>query len=381
MNLLDRYIFKSVLGSCLAAVALFAFVLMLGNAIRDLLGYVLAGQLPLLTFGELLLLLLPFVASYALPMGILTGVLLTLGRLSADSEVTAMRAAGISLTRLARPVLILGALGALTDLYVNFEALPYARVQYHKQLAKVVQVNPLGFIVPHTFIRDFPGFVIYVGGKEGPVLTDFWLWELDDQHRVERLVRAASGRFNYDEKDNTLLLTLLNAQVESRNPANPEDFSTPPLIGTFERTELVRLPLDALFSQTGFHQKMKWMTYAELKDEEARLQAQAGPPDQAREHRRAVMQVALTVQDKLQGAIVVFMFALIGVPLGVKVSRKETSANLGVAVVIALGYYLLTVMVNWLDRYPQCRPDLLYWVPNLLLLGLSVWLFARVDRR
>ena len=106
MNLLDRYIFKSVLGSCLAAVALFAFVLMLGNAIRDLLGYVLAGQLPLLTFGELLLLLLPFVASYALPMGILTGVLLTLGRLSADSEVTAMRAAGISLTRLARPVLI-----------------------------------------------------------------------------------------------------------------------------------------------------------------------------------------------------------------------------------------------------------------------------------
>jgi hypothetical protein len=112
VNLLDRYIFKSVLGSCLAAVGLFAFVLMLGNALRDLLGYLLAGQITPATFAWLIVLLIPFVISYALPMGMLTGVLLTLGRLSADSEITAMRAAGLSLARIARPVILLGALGA-----------------------------------------------------------------------------------------------------------------------------------------------------------------------------------------------------------------------------------------------------------------------------
>src|SRR5690606_5579994 len=106
----DRYLFKSVLGSCLAAVGLFAFVLILGNAIRDLLTYVLAGQIPLTVFAELLLLLVPYVISYALPMGMLTGVLLTLGRLSADSEITAMRAAGLSVWRIARPVVLLGVL-------------------------------------------------------------------------------------------------------------------------------------------------------------------------------------------------------------------------------------------------------------------------------
>ena len=93
VNLLDRHIFKSVLFTCTAAVALFSFILMLGNTVKDLLGFLLSGQLSLPIFARLVWLLVPAVAIYALPLGMLTGVLLTLGRLSADSEITAMRAA------------------------------------------------------------------------------------------------------------------------------------------------------------------------------------------------------------------------------------------------------------------------------------------------
>ena len=82
MNLLDRYIFKSVLGTCLAAVALFTFVLTFGNVVRDLMAHVLAGQLPAMTVARLIWLWVPSMAIYSLPMGLLTGVLLTLGRLS-----------------------------------------------------------------------------------------------------------------------------------------------------------------------------------------------------------------------------------------------------------------------------------------------------------
>jgi len=381
VNLLDRYIFKSVLGSCLAAVGLFAFVLMLGNAIRDLLGYVLADQLTLTTFVRLVLLLIPFTISYALPMGMLTGVLLTLGRLSADSEITAMRAAGISLFRMARPVVLLGVLGFLLGLYVNFTAMPQARLQYQRELADAVRVNPLRFIVPRTFIRDFPGYVVYVGDKQGPVLKEFWLWELDDAQRVVRTVRAGSGRFEFDEASNTLLLTLLQAQIESRNPRLPENFSSAPLVGTFEKTEQIRLPLDKLFGRSGVQQKLKWMTYPELRAEEARLAALTVPPDQRPQHLREQMKVQLVMQEKFQNALAMLTFALIGVPLGIKVSRRETSANLGVAVALALGYYFLTVMVNWLDRHPEYRPDHLFWAPNLIFFGLAVWLFGRIDRR
>lgn len=381
MNLLDRYIFKSVLGSCLAAVGLFAFVLMLGNALRDLLGYLLAGQITPATFAWLIVLLIPFVISYALPMGMLTGVLLTLGRLSADSEITAMRAAGLSLARIARPVILLGALGALLGLYVNLEAMPRARTQYQRELAAAVSANPLSFIVPRTFIREFSGFVVYVGEKKGAVLSDFWLWELDEDRRVRQLVRAESGRFDYDADENVLILTLNRAQIESRPAANPEDFAEPPLVGTFARTEAVRLPLDRLFGRASVRQKLKWLTYGQLQAEEARVAARPVAPGDEAAHAREVMKVRLTLQDKFTTALAVLTFALVGVPLGVKVSRRETSANLGLAVALALGYYFLTVMVNWLDRHPAYRPDLLLWLPNLLFLLLAFLLFLRLERR
>ncbi|KXU35052.1 hypothetical protein AXK12_00115 [Cephaloticoccus capnophilus] len=364
-----------MLGACLAAVGLFGFVLLLGNAIRDLLGGVLAGQLPALVFLKLLVLLVPYVAAYALPMGILTGVLLTLGRLSADSEITAMRAAGISVWRLSRAIFALGLLGSGLGLYLNFEAMPRARTRYQHELAETVRANPLRFIIPRTFIRDFPGFVVYVGEKEGAQLRDFWLWELDAQQRVHRIVHAENGQFDFDEEGNALLLSLHHVQVESRDRANPEDFSKPPLVGTFERTEQVRLPLDSIFARRSVRQKLKWLSYSELRRRAAEISQNATP-----EGLRQKMELRLVIQEKQQNALAILSFALIGIPLGIRISRRETSANLGIAVALSLGYYFLTVAINWLDRSPELRPDLLLWLPNLLCLGLAALLFRRIGQ-
>ena len=380
MNLLDRYIFRNVLGTCVGAVVLFTFVLTLGNVIRDLLAHVLAGQLPAWTLVRLVWLWVPAMAIYALPMGLLTGVLLTLGRLSADSEITAMRAAGISLTRIARPVLLLGALGAAAAIYVNFESMPHARVSYEREFADALRADPISFIVPKTFIRSFKGSVIYVGEKQGSVLRDVWLWELDSQQRVRRLIRAESGRLDYDEATNSLVPTLTNAKTEERNAADPEDFSRSPRAPSADKVEEVRLSLDRYFGHEGVRVKQEWLTYSQLQAERARLAAEKPTPEKMKEANQQRMKLELVWQDKLNLSLSVFSFALIGVPLGIKISRRETSANLSLALALVLGYYLLTVMVKWLDRHPEYRPDLLLWVPNLLFLALGVWLFTRLER-
>ena len=380
MNLLDRYIFKSVLGTCLAAVALFTFVLTLGNVIRDLLGHVLAGQFPAMTFVRLVWLWVPAMAIYALPMGLLTGVLLTLGRLSADSEITAMRAAGLSLVRVARPVLVLGALGAAAAIYINFQSMPLARVSYEREFADALRANPMSFIIPKTFVRVFKGSVIYVGEKDGGVLRDIWLWELDSEQRVKRLIRAESGRLDYDEATNSLVPTLTNAKTEERNAIDPEDFSKSPKAPSADKLEEVRLSLDRYFGHEGVHIKSEWLTYAQLQAERTRLAAQTPPPEKTKDAERERMKLELVWQDKLNLSLSVFSFALIGVPLGIKISRRETSANLGLALGLVLGYYVLTVAVKWLDRDPEYRPDLLLWLPNLFFLALGVWLFTRIER-
>jgi lipopolysaccharide export system permease protein len=379
MNLLQRHIFKSVFFSCAAAIGLFAFVLTVGNVVKDLLGYLVAGQLAPELFVKLLLLIPPFVLSYALPFGVLTGVLLVLGRMSAEHEITAIRAAGLSLPWVARPILILAALGVLADMAVNFQVMPWARVVYHVELGNAVRKNPLSFIVPRTFIRDYPGKVLYVGAKNGKGVEDCWLWELDAQGRVRNFIRAESGSVGFDEQAGDLILDLFHAQGETRGAKNPENFTEPLRSISFERTS-VRLSLGGLFGQSTFHPKLQWYSLPKLLAEWRRL---AGPVPPAEQSRRDLdrMKLRMVVQEKFTMAFAVFSFALVGVPLGIKVSRRETSANLGIALALALSYYFMTIAVGWLGRHPEFRPDLLMWLPNLIFVGVGLWLFWRVDRR
>jgi lipopolysaccharide export system permease protein len=379
MNLLQRHIFKSVLFSCLAAVGLFGFVLAVGNAVKDLLGFLIAGQLSPELFLKLMLLLPPFVLSYALPIGVLTGVLLVLGRLSAEHEIAAMRSAGLGLLWIARPVLLFGVLGVLAGVAINFEFMPWARVAYHVELGNAVRLKPLSFIVPRTFIREFQGKVLYVGEKKDQGVKDFWMWELDGQGRVKNSIRAESGSFDFDEKTSELILNLNHLQVEIRDPRNPEDFTMLRPSLSSEHTS-VRLPLEGLVGKKTFSRKLQWYTYRELMAERRRL-AQPVAPAEAPQRELDRMRLQIVIQNKLTTAFAVFSFALIGVPLGLKVSRRETSANLGLAVVLALSYYFLTIVVGWMDRHPDLRPDLLMWMPNLIFLAVGGWLFWRVDRR
>ena len=210
MELLHRHIFASVLFSCAVAAGLFAFVLIVGNAFKDLIGYMLAGQLSAEAFASLVVLTIPYVCVHALPMGMLTAVLLVLGRMSAQQEITAMRAAGLSLGYVARPIFLIAILGVTAGLAINCYYMPRSRTAYRETLNEAVRKNPLNFIVPKTFIRDFPGVVVYVNQKNGDVMKDFWLWQLDDQKRVKLFARAQSGHVDYVEADNKLVLTLSN---------------------------------------------------------------------------------------------------------------------------------------------------------------------------
>jgi lipopolysaccharide export system permease protein len=386
VNILDRHISKAVLATALGAVGLFAFILTAGNIIRDLLGPLIAGQLPFLAFWKLVLLTIPYVVAYALPLGMLTAVLLTLGRLSSDSEITAMRASGMSIARIAKPVLILAALGFIVGIRVNFESMPWAKIQYERDLAQLLRANPFSYIRQKTFIRDFPGYVIYIGSKEegskdGSDIRDIWIWFLDAERRTYRFVRAESGHVDYDSASNQFIVTLKNAREEEHDRKAPDEFlQEAPRISTVGSIEPLHLSLER-FSRGGtVHQKADWMTYAQLAAERSRLDAQSVPPAELKAHEQERMKVSLTIQNKINMALAIFSFAFIGVPLGIKVSRRETSANLGVAVILALTYYFLVVAIGWLDRHPGYRPDILVWLPNVAVLALGFWLLNRLDR-
>lgn len=378
LRLLDRYIFWQVLLACLGAIGFFTFVLLTGNVLRELLGFILSGQLTLWTALPLIGLLIPFVITYTLPMGMLFGILLVLGRLSAESETIAMRAAGRSLARISAPIYGLAVLAVLAALSINLYYMPLARTRQKQELTRILRGDPLKMIVPKTFVRDFRNCVVYVHEKNGSELRDVWLWNLDREQRVRRFMRAESGRLELDDANNRIVVTLNNAWQEERRPEDPENFVKPPL-NVFFRTWTDSLSLDWLFGQRSFRRKIEWYTWNELQAEQNRLEKK-DPNVPEEERSRQLMKVKISMQDRISTAFTALSFALIAVPLGIKVSRRETSANLGLALLLALSYYFLTIMVQWVDNIPQLRPDLLLWIPNLIFIVIAGWLHRRAER-
>lgn len=378
MNLIHRHIFANVVVTCGAAVGLFAFVLMLANALKDLLGYMLQGQIEVDTFVRLIGLLVPFVVSYALPMGMLSGILLVLGRMSSDREITALRASGMSVAWLSAPILCFALIGVTLAALVNFQFMPVARLAYQRELAGAVRNNPLSFIVPKTFIRDFPGVIIYVGEKQGDLLKDIWIWELDKQKRVVNSGRAVLGWIRFDEAKGKLVLSLDYLRAEVHDRKDPEDPAKLRSGGATDHATFDLL-LDKLTGQQTVKVKTKWLTFSQLIGEWRRLN-RPDPAVPAAELKEQKMRVQITIHEKFATAFSVLSLALVAIPLGIKVSRKETSANLGIGLLLALGYYFVTIMVGWFDNYPALRPDLLMWLPNVAFQGLGLWMFYKVDR-
>ena len=372
MKLLHRHIFASVLFTCLVAAGLFAFVLIVGNAFKELLDYLLAGQLSVEAFVELLMLYIPYVCIHALPMGMLTAVLLVLGRMSSQHEITAMRAAGLSLGYVARPILVIAALGVMAGLAINCYYMPRSRTVSRQVLNDSVRSNPLNFIIPKTFIKKFPQAVVYVNEKQGTVLKDVWIWQLDDQKRVKAFAHAISGHIDYVQSENKLVIKLEDAVVEKRDNKDPEDFSKP-LITPSGGEVPFELTLDTLFGKQSVSHKLSWLTFGELLDESKKLQVSGASLAKR-------MPVLIALNEKIANAFMILAFTIIAIPLGIKISRKETTANLGLALGLALGYYFLNVIVGWLDKQPDLRPDLLLWVAPVLYVALGTWLFRRVGR-
>lgn len=377
MRLLDRYILRQVLVTCAGCVGFFVFLIATVNALKDLLGYLLAGQLAPESAIKLCLLLIPYVVMYALPMGMLLGVLLVLGRMSADSEIVAMRTTGQSLKRITAPIFVLAILGVVVGVGINFYYMPIARTVYHQEFGQMLRTNALRIIVPKTFIREFPGMVVYVSEKRGNYVKDIWLWRLDKQQRVTGFSHAETGRLELDEEKNELVFKPFQLSTERFDEKNPEDFSKPPVRLEAESASF-RFSLSRMFGPKSFNRKLDWYTPSELvaaKQQDAKTM----PPGLARDQR--LMRYDMIIQNKASMALAVLILVLIAVPMGIKVSRRETSANFGVALLLALIYYFsTTVVVGWFDKSPELRPDLLVWVPNLIFIGVGLWLNFRVER-
>ncbi len=380
LKLFHRHLFKEILMATFLAMALFIFVLLAGNALRDMIGLLAAGKLDALTFFRLIGLLIPYVAAYALPLAILTGTLVALGRLSSQREIIAMKSAGWSLYQVAAPVVCIAFVGMVCGILVNLHFAPRSKVAARTLLTRAITDNPLDFIEEKRFINEFPGYIIYLGSREGDRMRDFWVWELDEEKQVKRFVRAASGHLAFDAGSGELILRVRDATAELRDESAPEDFGNGSMQTIFFEQTDFSLPLDKVLGKR--HKrglKISHMDFSQLmalRREALAGEAASGEGGISPQRMRAQVQI----QKNCAMAFSTFSLALFGIPLAIQAGRKETYANLAIALAIAMSYYFLIIVVTWLENNPALRPDLLVWLPNLLFQAAALYWIVRAAR-
>jgi lipopolysaccharide export system permease protein len=380
---LHTYLVRQILASLLITVGVFTFVLLLGNVLREILSLLLHRQASFGLVAQAIGLLIPFVWAFALPMGMLTATLLIFGRFSADQELTAVRASGVSLLSLITPILLLSiALCALSAL-VNMEIAPRCRVAYRGLLARLTTELANMQLPEGRFIHEFKGFIFFVGRNQKQDLENVMVYQLEDETNVIRTVRAPRGRVELDQVNRRVNVELFDAKsVFADGVTAKGDVS-------------LELPLDASTNRVEAA-RVDEMTFGQLWDELRRLDRlghqRVLKGKQPKAYLTATMnwlriqQADLTspvryqIHRQVAFSFACFGFTLVGIPLGIRVHRRETNVGIAIALGLVAVYYSFLLLGQAMEMRSEWAPHLLVWIPNFIFQAVGAVLLWRANR-
>jgi lipopolysaccharide export system permease protein len=383
LKTLHRYLARQILASLVITVMVFTFVLLLGNALKEILPMIMNGLVSFGVVARAAGLLVPFVWVFALPMGMLTATLLIFGRFSADQEFTAVRASGISLLWLIGPILVLSVALCGVSALINMELGPRCRAAYTSMIFNLRLQLARAYLPEGRFITDYPGHIFYVGKNRNGELSDIMILEQQNGTNVERTIHARRGKMEADVPNQRLRLTLYEGQIVSLDGD----------VGSFQSGTL-ELALDEK-EKGAFKPKIEDMTFRQLWGELRDLKRRLGLPVSLKElspeqrkakqkeweqRRKDLMPVTFQIHKQIAFSFACFGFTLVGIPLGIRVQRRETNVGIGIALLLVAVYYGFIVVGQAFQTRPEYVPHLIVWLPNFLFQAAGVLLLWRANR-
>jgi lipopolysaccharide export system permease protein len=376
---LHKYLTLQVLASLLLTVAVFTFVLLLGTVLKEILMLLVNGQARIGTVLEAVGLLIPFVGVYALPMGLLTATLLVFGRFSADQELTAARASGVSLLSLVTPILLLSLFCCGVSAWFNMDLGPRSRVAY-KNLLLSARNDLMNFQLPAGRpIYDFPGYIFLVGGNNNGNLEDVRIFVLENETNVSMWLHAPQGRLELNATNKELYLHLTEPRGLSKRGGtmSANEWTSPNLYPT--NTAVVR-----------YEPKIDDMTFWQLRARARDLERLDLPADegrssgelrsQIREVEKLIGQTRSEMHRQIAFSFACFGFALVGIPLGIRVHRRETNIGIAIALGLVLVYYSFIILGKSLGARPEFAGYLIFWLPNFIFQAVGAVLLWRANK-
>ncbi|MEA3209648.1 MAG: lipopolysaccharide export system permease protein [Chthoniobacter sp.] len=379
VKLLDRYVLQQVFVTGLFAVAILSVVLVLGNIFKQLLELLVNHDAPWELILSFMAYILPFSLTFTIPWGFLTAVLLVFGKMSAENELIALRAVGISTPRVCVPVFGVALFCVGICLWINVEVAPRAQIKMKDALYNIATNNPLAMFSSDKIIEDFPGRKIYVERNEGAQLFNLLVYEMNDAFDPATVIYARRGLIEPDRENKRLLLHVYDGRFEQRDEKHSDELMKIRQGITMQESTL-HISLVELYEKNRKRKGISGLTAGELLE---RLQADdkaAGniPEKTALAERSSVI---TEYNKRFSLSLASLAFVLIGVPLAITAHRKETSFGFLLSVGVAFAYFLFIILADAVRANPRAHPELLIWMPNVIFISLGAVLFYRLSRR
>ncbi|MCK5835185.1 MAG: LptF/LptG family permease [Lentisphaeria bacterium] len=368
MKTLNRYVGSQLLISFAVTLTVLTFIMLSAGIVAGV--NLLSKGLDFSLFIKFVGFGMPKALGLAIPMALLTATILVFSRMSADNEITAMRAGGVSIWQIITPCLFLSLFISIFCLWLQLEIIPASNQAVRDIKKSSAIINPRLLLEPGRPIELFSGFIVYIDQIERiddktDKLQDVHIYQLNDKGQVVKDIVAPEGTLVHDKKERQFLLTLQQANTTIRHGTQLEK------VDRLKGSTTFPLRYGEQMSSQRVNRKNRTLGATGLF---AKIQLN---------HENGVDSMPLYVElnKRMALALCPFAFLLLGIPFGIRTSRSETSVGLVISVGLAVLFYVFIIIAENLSGNPELHPDFLIWLPNVIYQLGGIFAINKISRR
>ncbi len=366
---LDRYVLAEIVGPLALGFIVYTFLLLLRFLFQSA-EMIIRRGLPVSIVGRLLLYTLPNIVVLTIPMSLLFGILIAVGRLSSDSELVAMRSCGISLLALYRPILLFSALFTILNTFLMVYALPWGNSALQQLRLDIITQTVSQQVEPRVFFEEWENKVVYVFDIDprSHQWHGVFIAESIPSTQENQITIADSGDVRVDQRGERIVLALHQAVQHKVNLNAPTTYE----ITAHKQLDLI---LDDQFTSSqrakiSVSKSIRELTLPELR-------AILRDPKSAQEQLNLAK---IEIHKKFSIPMACLVFGLFGLPLGFNNRRGGKASGFAISIGVILFYYILLNNGEEAAHLGRIPAWLAMWGPNLLLAAIGAFLLVRRNR-
>ncbi len=361
IRLLDKYIFREVCTTFLFGICAFSAVFIGSGTLYRIAQYVTEYGASFSAVVKMFIFSLPSIIIYTFPMSMLLAALLTFGRLSASSEITAMKSCGVSFQRIAAPAIALGFCASGVAILVNEHVVPRANSAYSNVIAYEIQSGTNPRSQDHIIIKEI---------KDGQMQRLMYARRYDADSQIMEGVTLQS----FENGETSYVENAAYAKWEGNQWTMYQGVIYEISNGKSEHTmrfDKQTLPINAGPARIVREQKKpEELTMRELRQQIEIMHGQFVD----------TKKLETELYQRITIPMASLVFALIGVPLGLQPNRSSSSKGFGISLVIIFIYYVLMTVAGAIAQSGALNPAYAVWIPNVVGILVGVYLLRQAAR-